>query len=59
MASEPGDYTYDISVEDLTRYAALSPEEILRWLEEYNQFIRLALPPDSQRAAQLFRQGKL
>jgi hypothetical protein len=59
MAIEPGDYTYDISLEDLGRYIALPPEEVLRWLEEYNLFIRLALPPDSQRAAQLFRQGKL
>ena len=59
MASELGRYTYDISLEDLRRYAALPPEEILRWLEEYNQFVRQVLPPDSQRAAQLFRQGKL
>jgi hypothetical protein len=36
----PTDYTYDIPLEDLQRYRRLSPEEILRWLEEYNQFIR-------------------
>jgi hypothetical protein len=60
MVNNPGsDYTYDISIEDLRRYATLSPAEILRWLQEYNQFILQALPPDSQNAAQLFRQGKI
>lgn len=59
MASNPGDYSYDISMEDLRRYAALPPAEILRWLEEYNQFVRQALPHDSQIIAQLFRQGKI
>lgn len=57
--SKPGDYTYDIPLEDLRRYAALPPEEILRWLEEYQQFIQRALPPESRRVADLFRQGKI
>ena len=57
--NKSGDYTYDISMEDLRRYASLPPAEILRWLEEYQQFLRLALPPESQRIAELFRQGKI
>ena len=57
--SKPGDYTYDIPLEDLRRYAALAPEEILRWLEEYQQFIQQALPADSRRIASLYLQGKI
>ena len=32
------DYSYNISLMDLRRYVRLSPKEILRWLEEHQQF---------------------
>lgn len=32
--------SYDIPIEDLKRYRKLSPEEILRWLEEINSLMR-------------------
>jgi hypothetical protein len=35
---EPPDYTYDIPEEDLRRYRKLSPQEILRWLQDINEF---------------------
>lgn len=35
---EPEDYTYDIPEEDLRRYRKLPPQEILRWLQDINEF---------------------
>ena len=32
------DYTYDIPLEDLKRYRRLPPREILRWLQDINEF---------------------
>ncbi len=37
------DYSYDIPLEDIRRYSRLNPKEILRWLEEHRQFVKLAV----------------
>ncbi len=35
---DPKDYSYDIPEEDLRRYRKLTPQEILRWLQDINEF---------------------
>lgn len=45
--------------EELLKYAAISPEEKLRWLEEINEFMWKAMTPEAKEAARRFRSGEI
>jgi hypothetical protein len=44
--TDPNDYTYDISIEDLRRYKAMSPAVILQWLQDAQEFVMKVVRPN-------------
>ncbi|MBI3591795.1 MAG: hypothetical protein HY094_10510 [Candidatus Melainabacteria bacterium] len=45
-----------INDEDLKRYIDLSPEKKLEYLNEMNQFLNAAMPPENKKIAQKLRE---
>lgn len=44
--TDPYDYTYDISMEDLRRYRTLAPAVILQWLQDAQEFVATVVQPN-------------
>ena len=44
--TDPNDYTYDISIEDLRRYRTLPPAVILQWLQDAQEFVAKVVRPN-------------
>jgi hypothetical protein len=49
QTDDPGDYSYDIPLEDLRRYRTLSPAVILQWLEDAQEFVVKIVRPNQVR----------
>jgi hypothetical protein len=52
-------YTYSYPVEKLAKFAKLSAEEKLEWLEEILIFIRDFMPPKNKELYQKLRKGEI
>ena len=52
-----GGFGYWVSDEDLRAYAALTPLQRLRWLDETRRFLLLALTPEARERQERLRRG--
>ncbi|MBI2312869.1 MAG: hypothetical protein HYU77_10245 [Betaproteobacteria bacterium] len=53
-----GGYHYRVSDEQLRAFAALTPLQRLRWLDEARRFVLLAQTPESRERMERLRRGE-
>ena len=61
MMKKPGrkGYSYSYPVEKLVKFARLSAEEKLEWLEEILTFLKDFMPRDRKNLFEKFRKGEI
>jgi len=52
-------FTYTLEEEKIREYMKLTAEDKLKWLEEINNFLNLALTKKEKNIWELFRTGKI
>jgi hypothetical protein len=52
-------YSYTVSDEKIAEFARLSTADKLRWLDEYNRFMEIALTPKEKELRERFRKGEI
>jgi len=51
-------YTYSVTLEEIEKHAALSPEEVLQWIEETAKFFYEYQTPEERERIFLFKPNK-
>ena len=52
-------YSYTLEDEKIKEFMKLSTEDKLRWLEDYNEFMEMALTPKEKELREKFRRGEI